>query len=193
MSGVNECAAGVVSIEGHGVQDLSALLRREAAGGNCREKENRSGLFGKSFDVGPAASAGTGDDVRQAVAVHIPGRDADAALESAVVCHEFVHEIIRSAVEKLYVWSAALAGAGDDVGATVAIYVSDSDVDPAGECGTVCHEFLDQVSVGAVELTDMWSAAGAGSADDVVDTVTVHVPHGHADAARELRIESEET
>src|SRR5262249_24542651 len=71
-------------------------------------------------DVRPAARPGPGNDLGLAVAVRVRSGDGDAAAEGGVVGEELVRERPVTA-EGAGVRPAAGAGAGDDLGATVAV------------------------------------------------------------------------
>src|SRR5581483_6588691 len=55
-----------------------------------------------------------GDDVGEAVAVHVPHGDTDAAGEFRVIGEERLHEVVREGVEENNVWTAAGVGACRD-------------------------------------------------------------------------------
>src|SRR5581483_6336475 len=76
-----EHAAGEGRIVGHELGDQGARLAVE------------------HLDVRPAARAGGGDDVGHAVAVHVPGGDADAAAEAGVVGQDRAHEVGAAIVD----------------------------------------------------------------------------------------------
>src|SRR5439155_10781348 len=87
----------------------------------------------KDLDLRAAAGAGRGDDVGETVAVHIPGRDADAAPERRIVSEEAEQRLAGDAVEDLDVRPAALVGGGDDVRMAVAVDVAGGHEDAAAE------------------------------------------------------------
>src|SRR5207248_10583474 len=97
------------------------------AGGKARvvgkkTLERGAGLAADDEDVGPAAGPGPADDVRDAVAVGVAGRDADAAGEAHVVGEEVVqHRVVLAAVDG-DVGAAAGVRDDNDVGKAVAVH-----------------------------------------------------------------------
>src|SRR5207248_5459152 len=126
-----------------------------------------------------------GDDVGVAVAVHVAGRDADAAGEMDVAGHEVHQHRVVFAAEGDDVGAAALVGADDDVGEAVAVEVAGRHVLAAGEARVVGEELADQVAGAAVVDVDVRPAARPGGRDHVRDAVAGHVAHRHAHAAGE--------
>src|SRR5262249_14257666 len=89
------------------------------------------GILGEDFDVRPAAGTGSGDYIRQTIAVHVASRDPHSTCESCRVGHEFVQDGSREAVEDLHMWASAFAWPGDDVGLSIAVYIADGYVHAA--------------------------------------------------------------
>src|SRR5204862_13079 len=80
------------------------------------------------LDVRPAAGADAGDDVGEAVAVHVAGRHVHAASEVRGVGHELADQVAGPAVEDLDVRAAAGAGRGDEVVVAVGDVLADHGV-----------------------------------------------------------------
>src|SRR5205085_1518291 len=95
--------------------------------------DDRAVLAGEDGDVGPAARVRAADDVREAVAVHVAGRDEDAAGEVLAEGEEAADQLPGLAVVDVDVRPAARPRRGDDVGHAVAVHVADRDADAAGE------------------------------------------------------------
>src|SRR5262249_55812734 len=72
-----------------------------------------------------AAGAGSGNNVRLAVAGDVTGRDAHAAGKSRAVGEEAVQHVVRRSVENLDMRPAAGAGAGHDLGLSVVVEIAD--------------------------------------------------------------------
>src|SRR5207248_4240834 len=89
-------AAGEIRVEGE-----------EAAE---RAVDRVAGFAVEDGDVRPAAGAGRGNDVEDAVAVHVVDGDADATGEARVVGEEVEQERARGGVEDLDVRAAAGVG-----------------------------------------------------------------------------------
>src|SRR5207245_523452 len=87
--------------------------------------------------VRSAAASGAADHVGEAVAVHVAGRDADAAGEVQVVGEEVVEDGTVLATEDGDVGPAAGVGADDDVGVAVAVDVAGGHVGAAGASAPV--------------------------------------------------------
>src|SRR5439155_20754208 len=77
-------------------------------------RQQRQVLAAEHFDVGEAADAGAGEDVGNAVAVHIAGRYANPAGERRIVGEETELQRAGLGVEDLDVRPAAFAGPGHD-------------------------------------------------------------------------------
>src|SRR5262249_5262163 len=94
-------------------------------------------------NVRSACGAGTRDDVRLAVGVHVHHRHPRAASERWAIGEEIIENggvgvtENGSATEGANFRSAARARAGDNVGLAVSVEVAGSNVDAAGERGVV--------------------------------------------------------
>src|SRR5262249_11331909 len=139
----------------------------------------------EDFDVGPAAVARAGDDIGEAVVIDVGRADADAAAEGRAIGKKAAQERQVLAAEDFDVRPAARSGPGDDIHETVAVDVAGRNEYAAGESGAVGKEAVEERQVLAAEDFDVWSAAGAGPRDYVVDAVAVDVAGGDTHAAVE--------
>src|SRR5262249_1029093 len=134
-------------------------------------------------DVRPAAGAGPGQDVVEAVAVEVRReRDVRPAAEVDVV-DELLRDEAGGDVERPQERPAADAGRGGDDAAVVA-----GDEHAAGELQLVGHELGQQVPVDAAEHADVRPAALARAGDHVLDAIAVDVGRGDMNAAGERRV-----
>src|SRR5437016_2762531 len=90
--------------------------------------------------MGAAASAGTGDDIREAIAVDVAGRHINAAVETCIEGHEFAQQFSVGSIKDSDVRTAAGSRAGDDVGCAVAVDVAGGDADASPEARIVGEE-----------------------------------------------------
>src|SRR5262249_25675374 len=142
-------------------------------------------------DLRQSARPCPGDDVGEAVAVHVAGADADTAREGRRESEE-VSQYTTAAAEDAHFRSAAGIGAADNVRGAVAVNVARGHEDAAGEDGGEREEITDQRPALAVEDLHLGAAAGTGRGDDVRCAVAVHVADSNPDPTTERRREREE-
>src|SRR5262249_56114126 len=99
----------------------------------------------------------------------------------------------RTASKDGDVGAAAGVSADNDVGVTVAVDVPAGHVAAAREVHVEGEEVADLRAILAAKDDDVRPAARPGAADNVSITIAVDVADRHTDAAREARIEGEET
>ena len=127
--------------------------------------------------VRSAAGAGPRDDLGPAVAGHVPDGDPDAPRERRVVREEARHlrrDATRQA-ERPHVRPAAGARPRDDVGESVAVDVPARHGHAPAKSGVVRIEARELGPGREAEHPHVWSTARAGTRDDLLAAVAVHV------------------
>src|SRR5207245_3091540 len=112
---------------GHG----HAAAEQEVVGEEA--EQHLAGRAAEHLDVRAAAGARAGDDVGNAVAVHVTRGDINAAAEGRVVRHELLEHRPGDAVEHADVRAAAGSRTGEEVGRAVAVEVGGRHADAAAE------------------------------------------------------------
>ena len=105
----------------------------------------------KGFDMGPATGAGAGDDVEDAIAIHIAGSHAHTAIKARVVGKETGDHIAIFAVKHFDVGTTTGAGGRHDVLHTVAIEIAIGDRNAALK-EWKCRELLPHGARGIPDL-----------------------------------------
>src|SRR5581483_9159701 len=129
-----------------------------------------------------------GGDVGGPVRVGGHRRHADFAGESRGEGVEARQQRGGDAVEHFDLRQTTCAGAGNDLGLCVAVYVPGADVHAAGKARGIGEEGRQPVTGLTAEHLDVRPAAGPRPGDDVGRANPLHVPGRDADATRETDV-----
>src|SRR5262249_48290846 len=133
---------------------------------------------------GPSA----GNDVVLAIAIHVAGRDANAAGETPVISEEAGKQCAGAPAEGLDMGPAAGIRASDDVGEPVAVHIASRHEDAAVEIRGLGKEAATLAARGPTDVFAVWPPARPSAGHNVGHAVAIDIACRHANAAGKARI-----
>jgi len=155
----------------------------------ARELDRSAARQAEGAHMRPAVGPRAGDDVGNAVAIHVAGRHADGPRERRKVREEAGE--LRDLARRITFEHAERSGlprrAGDDLGDSIAVHIAAGHEQATGKRRVISEEAgkFDRAPAGETEGSDVRTAAGSGCSENIRDSIPVDVRDRNPNAADE--------